>query len=209
MMLRPALYMAALTALGGCVALGGRGSLRAESLGRDPVTLKSPTVAAVYAHGQAPETSFFLSDVSLRALLDDGSVTAQVVHIELLWMPKPGRTPLDPSATNASIRYVLIVGEELGVYGGAGFVLPHGRPGKRRLAVTVKDASLTLLEATPGFVDRLGPTQLTGEFAAQRDDATCRQLRYAVSQRVTNALGRTRMVDQSPIERLLVMLQAQ
>ncbi len=61
--------------------------------------------------------------------------------------------------------------------------------------MTLRDASLTLLDSTEGFRDVLGPTKLTGTFTAVHDPRRCRQLHYAISQIVTNALGRSRFVS--------------
>ncbi len=124
----------------------------------------------------------------------------QVLHIELLWEPKPGATPMDSSATNASIRHIVIAGGEVGVYGGAGFASPRGKPGKPRLTISLRDASLTLLEASAGFTDLLSPARLTGRFTAVHDPRKSRELHYAVSQIVTNALGRSRFVGGGPAE---------
>ena len=60
--------------------------------------------------------------------------------------------------------------------------------------VSLRDASLTLLDSSDGFRDLLGPTQLTGTFTAVHDPRRCRQLHYAISQLVTDALGRSRFV---------------
>jgi hypothetical protein len=179
--------------LAGCAGWGGPGgALQLESLGREAAVLKSSLDVAVYSHGQSPETSFVLTDIPPAALLSDSPADGQLIHIDLLWEPKPGATPLDRTATNAAIRYVVLVGREVGVYGGAGFVRPRGVPGSAaRLTVTVRDSSLRLMHATPGFVDRMGTARLSGSFTAARDDAQARRLRYAASQRVTNALGRS------------------
>ena len=67
-------------------------------------------------------------------------------------------------------------------------------PGEVVFLVGAREASLALQESTPGFVDLLSPSKLTGTFSAQRDDKRARQLYFAVSQLVTNALGRTRYV---------------
>jgi hypothetical protein len=113
----------------------------------------------------------------------------------LLWVPKAGDTPMDPSATNASIRHIIISNGQVGIYGGAGFALPSENPANRdTVTFTLRDASLALQEATPGFVDLLTPSQMTGTFSVTRDDKRARQLYFAASQLVTNAFGRTRFV---------------
>ncbi len=193
------LIMAVVVVITGCAAPPG-GSVQARSLGDRPVVLHSRFVAAFYTHDPTAETSFFLSDVPLEALRAGEVTEGQVLHVELLWEPKPGATPMDSSATNASIRHIVIAGGEVGVYGGAGFASPRGKPGKPRLTISLRDASLTLLEASAGFTDLLSPARLTGRFTAVLDPRKSRELHYAVSQIVTNALGRSRFVGGGPAE---------
>ncbi len=185
----------------------GVGTMEARSLGEEPVALPGDYVEAFYLHDPDSETSFMLSDVPLESLIEGTTTpltppTGQILHLELLWLPKPGATPMDRSATNVSIRYVVMSGGEIGIYGGAGFAAPRGKPGKRRLRMTLRDASLTLLDSTEGFRDVLGPTKLTGTFTAVHDPRRCRQLHYAISQIVTNALGRSRFVSVESDQRL-------
>jgi hypothetical protein len=197
------LAAATLGGIGGCVGPDGVGTLEARSLGEEPLALPGQYVAAFYLHNPDSETSFLLSDVPLESLIEGAMTpptphtppTGQILHLELLWLPKPGATPMDRSATNVSIRYVIMSEGEIGLYGGAGFAAPRGKPGKRRLRMTLRDASLTLLDSSEGFRDVLGPTMLTGTFTAVHDPRRCRQLHYAISQIVTNALGRSRFVS--------------
>jgi hypothetical protein len=180
----------------GCAGGGeSGGALRTESLGSDPVALPADYATVVYAHHPEGDTSFILSDVPVRRLLDGTVTEGQVMHVELLWQPKAGATPMDPSATNASIRHIVISGGELGVYGGAGFAMPRGKPGRDQLTITVRDATLRLLEATEGFADPLGAARVTGTFTAELDPRLTRKLQRAVTQFVTNALGRSRFVQ--------------
>jgi hypothetical protein len=180
---------------GGCAAGRPAGSLTAESLGTEPVVLTREYVVGVYSARNATEISFLLSDVPLELLLSGEAKRANVVHLDLLWLPKPGATPMDSSATDVSIRYVVFADGEVGVYGGAGFALPDGTPGAARLGLVVKDASLTLMESTDGFVDLLSPVRVTGSVSARLNEKRTREMLFAVSQLVTNALGRSFFVD--------------
>lgn len=181
--------------LAGCSGASGRGgSLRSESLGTQPVVLDADFQTVVYSHDPEGDTSFFLSDIPLEDLVATYPSDGQVMHIELLWNPKPGLTPMDSSATNVSIRHVIISGGEVGVYGGAGFALPHGGLGGRKLSVTISDATMRLVESTGGFTDPLTPARITGGFTASLDPLLSRKLHRALSQLVTNAIGRPRHV---------------
>jgi hypothetical protein len=194
-----------LAALAGCSAGGSSGSLLAESLGSSPVVLPRDYVTAFYAEHEATETSFFLADVPIDELLSGEVTRGNVVHLDLLWVPQAGATPMDSSATNVSIRFVVFADGEVGVYGGAGFALPDGKAGATTMGLELRDASLTLLDSTDGFVDLLSPARLTGSVTARLNEQRTRQMRYAVSQLVTNALGHSRFVLGEPDQDLLLL----
>ena len=196
---------ACMSLTGGCVGFGPGGSLSVESRGPDPVVLHGRYVTALYNY-DAPEISFYLSDVPLDDLLEGRIDQGHLVHLNLLWLPLAGQTPVDPSAANVTIRYVVFVDGEVGIYGGAGFALPRGKAGDRSMGVDVGEALVELLDRTDGFVDVLGPARVTGSFTARLDDGQIRQLRHAVNQMVTNALGRTRLVDAEAVGRQLTAI---
>lgn len=191
-----ALAMAsAMTGLTGCSnTFLGTGKLRAESLGPDPIKLDAQCATAVYTEDSDGEASFFLTDMPIEDLLAGRPTEGQVLHIELLWESKPGETPVDRFATNISVRHVVLVDDQVGVYGGAGFART-GRLSKKKVRVALQDSNLRLLESTAGFVDPLSPVRLLGTFTAKRDDLAARKLDRAISQYVTNSLGRTTFVD--------------
>jgi hypothetical protein len=185
--------------LAGCAGPNAAGSLTAQSLGGDPVTLTTQFKAAYFAHDPVAGTSFMLSDVPIDRLLDGSVESGMVMHLELLWMPKPGRTPLEPTATNVSIRLIVVSDGQVGVYGGAGFAMPSGNPAvQRNVSLAIRDASLQLLESTAGFNDLLSPAQLTGSVTTRRNETETRKLNMAASQLVTNAMRQTRFVKSVP-----------
>jgi hypothetical protein len=199
LLLAPGLVM--LAALAGCKAgTATTGALVAESLGTNPVVFPCGYITAFYAHDEATETMFFLTDVPEDELLSGRVTRGSVVHLDLLWSPKPGATPMDRSATNISIRFVVFADGEVGVYGGAGFALPDGDAGGATLSLVLRDATLTLLDSTDGFNDLLSPARLTGRLTARRNERRTQQMRFAVSQLVTNALGHSRFVRGGPIQ---------
>jgi hypothetical protein len=165
-----------------------------RSLSDDPVVLPARLTEAVYWDDPEGSTSFILSDIPVKRLAEGRPRRAQVLHVELLWLPKAGATPMDSTATNASIRYVLFSDDQVGVYGGAGFARPHGAPGDRSIRLAIDDASLTLLDSTPGFRDLLSPGRMTGTIHARLDPGTARRLHLLASQHVTDLLGRSRFI---------------
>ncbi len=178
----------------GCSLGRASATLRAESLGEDPVYLNCDYTHAVYARLGSTETSFYLTDIPLEDLLEGNVTTGMVVHLDLLWQPTAGNTPMDRSATNVSVRYIVFADGEVGIYGGAGFAMPRGKLGKGAMSLSLRDASLTLLDSTAGFVDLLSPARLTGKVTADLDEQRARQMASAMNQIVTNALGYTRLV---------------
>lgn len=174
---------------------GSAGTLRSQSLRTDAVLLPADYSVAVFSNEKIAGTSIMLSDVPIEQVISGEVLNAQIMHIELLWVPKAGETPMDSAATNASIRHIVISNGQVGIYGGAGFARPSENPATSdKVTFTLRDASLALQESTKGFVDLLSPSKLTGTFSAKKDDKLARQLYIATSQLVTNALGRTRYV---------------
>ncbi len=199
-----------LWAWAGCAGPVQHGSLRAQSRGDDPVALEGEYITAFYADGSSVETSFILSDVALDQLLSGQFSQGQMVRVDLLWVPKPGATPMDSSATNVSIQYVIVADGELGVYAGAGFALPEGDASGRSLTVWLRDGSLNLLESTDGFVDLLSPATLTGSFTATHNDQRARQLSAALRRLVNDALRSNARTDgTTPIDRRIARLAEQ
>lgn len=178
----------------GCTNLTGSGALQVESLGANPGLLPGQFSTAVYAENDNNVASFYLCDVPVEDLLRGKLKEGQIVHIELLWIPKPGRTPLDQSAANISVRHVIVTDGEFGVYGGAGFAIPDSKMGSTKVSVSIPEASLTLLESSTGFSDRLGPGRMSGTFTAVLDERLTRRIGLAASQLVTDMLGKPRYV---------------
>jgi len=175
--------------LGGCANGRGSASLEIASLGGARTILPGEFSTAIYGESEQNVASIYLTDAPLDSVLEGDLQRGQIVHIELLWTPRAGRTPVDPSAVNISIRHVIITGGQFGVYGGAGFAEPSDRVGDKTLTLSIPEATLSLLESSSDFVDRLGPAAFTGSITAVRDDRLTRRLAFATNQIVTNMVG--------------------
>ena len=170
------------------------GLIESMSLDNEPVLLQGKFAYGYYTINPSGSTSLLLSDVSLEQWKRGDVRDGQALHVQLLWQPKPGATPLDETATNISISHVIVSSGEIGIYAGGGFAIPRGTPGDDHLSLALRDASIELSDSTSGFQDLLSPARMTGSITASLDDDAALELKYAISQVVTDALGRSRMV---------------
>lgn len=191
---------AAIGGLQGCgtwwtSTFGGDGAeLRLEGLGSTPVTLDGVLPFGAYTSAEADQSMYF-SDVALEDLLRGGVQNGQFLHAQLLWIPLPGRTPVDETAMNVTLRYVVVSDGKVGVYGGGGFAWPAGTPGEGDLTLSIEGSSLSLLAKSEGFTDLLTPARLTGVVTASFDANETRRFRRGISQLVTDGLSTSRWVD--------------
>lgn len=189
---RAVLVIAMLSIATGCESAKPVGTMRAQSLGTEPVAIDANYTTAFYAYGGSVESSFIMSDVPLEILLKSKVSDGHILHMQMLWIPKPGATPMDISATNVSIRYIIISNGEMGLYTGAGFAIPQDKMGSDSITIDLRNANLTLTSSTAGFVDLLSPASLTGDFTATLNDQRTQQLRSALRRIIKSALPRTR-----------------
>ncbi len=192
---RAALAFTAMTLMGisGCGTVGDVGALELTSLGGTTRTLRAEFGTGTYAQ-EAAQSSFVLSNVDLAQLESGTPVYGYILHVNLIWVPKAGRTAVDPTATNTSIRLVVLAGNELGVYGGGGFAWPDGELGEPEFTLELVGSNMSLIACTPGFQDLMSPASLTGTISATLDDAATRRMRRSTSQYVTNATRSVRWV---------------
>ncbi|MCC6319993.1 MAG: hypothetical protein IT438_00975 [Phycisphaerales bacterium] len=170
------------------LALGMSGCLGFRSAGGD-LTFASldsgrvlaPTIAtAIYGRTDANTADLYFSDLPEDRLTDPrdplGGATGSLLHIHYFLNPDAGRTPIDNTACNVTIKHFVFAGGELtgspifGVYGGGGFFFPSGEPGSNVFGGSIEEGTHRLLAATPGFNDLLGPSEVSGKMLATRDD---------------------------------------
>ena len=168
--------------------------MRVESISAKPVHLATDFPTAVCATDPYVEGTIWLTDIPMGNLTSGQVETGQILHIELLWTPRPGYTPIDYEATNISVRYILVSNGEYGIYEGGGFGYPLGTPESSSMVLNIEGVTLQLAESTEGFVDLLSPAELTGTFNGACDVGMAVLIRDATSQLVTDAFGRTMYV---------------
>lgn len=152
------------------------------------------------------------SDDSVTMLLVDGDLAQprQAVLIHMFYLPVAGFTPLDSTATNASVRYVIFSPEDgslVGIYSGAGFMHPKQTPGDEELEISAWDATLTLSDASIGFNDVLGRTKMTGRFIMKNDSAATLDGQRRLNRQVSQRLGYPMVVKARDIHNDQVVVQ--
>ena len=189
-----ALATAAITStvlsLGACNALrGGGGSGGSSTVISDATgtVYKTTLRTRVYTYHDDNTADIYLTDLSDEMLTaffqsdaDWTQISGTIVHIHLFLDPKPGKTPIEPTAANASIRYALISSGQIGIYDGAGFMLPGQKPGEESISGSFLSAPLRLSRATEGFADPLTPAKLDLSFDAQLDDQAAPELQARI-----------------------------
>lgn len=152
----------ALTPTGATLASVDTDAQLSPSLRYRAYTATGDNTADVYLTDLSPE--------EIATLLDEAGglaqIRGQILHIHMFLEPRPGRTPIEPTAVNATVRYAVLANGELGVYAGAGFLLPASSPGAGVFAGDVIQTSLRLNRATDRFRDLLGPSELRASFSA-------------------------------------------
>ena len=183
----------AVLALAGCAIEPG-GMVEAVGSGDTAARLPSAFTTGTFSTEPAATTVVF-SDIPYEELATGTAKDGRFLHIEVLWRPRAGKTPIETSSTNLSIRFVVVSNGEVGVYVGGGFAwIKGGRDGEDAISLDIIGSSISLIDKTPGFVDLLSPASLLGELGALRNSENARATRRAASQFVTNRLGRVRWV---------------
>lgn len=133
---------------------------------------------------------------SLHVMLIAGDPVSptRAMHVRMFWWPRAGRTPIDERAANVIVRYVVFEGEAVGVYGGAGFLLPHSKPGAANFRASLRDAALRLADATDGYEDAIGLAVASGSITARRDSIETKRLLRQLELQLHERLGYPRFV---------------
>lgn len=168
----PAFALALLWA-GGCA---GDNQVTLESTDRS-ASLEARFPTAVYTGAGPTGADIVLTDLTLDELdpaTDAAELSGRIVRITMMMRPKPGATPIDPTAANATVQYLILSRGMIGLYSGGAFVnpgKPWGRWGSEVMAGKIRGGTLRLTASTAQFVDRLGPARMEAQFEAQPDDA--------------------------------------
>tara|TARA_R110000868_G_scaffold226872_1_gene479642 strand:+ start:149240 stop:149860 length:621 start_codon:yes stop_codon:yes gene_type:complete len=168
----------------GCSTIGFGGSA-GSSTTRDTAGLEFsaqyPTRA--YHYDDKNTADVYLTDLSddeLSAFFtqsgDWSQITGTIAQVHLFLNPKPGRTPIEPTAASTAIRWIVITQGEIGVYDGAGFMLPGGKVTKGSISGSIRNAPLRLTRKTPGFSDPLITPEIDIKFGTKHDKQSADEL---------------------------------
>lgn len=153
---------------------GGSGSITSQERGVT-LDLDLPNRAAIVADENTADV--YLTDLSDETLdlLARGEagreVSGTLVHVHIFLNPKPGKTPIESTAASATIRTVILARGQIGVYDGAGFMLPGRSLKKGSASGSVSNAQTRLTRSTGGFEDLLGAASLDLTFGTRGDEA--------------------------------------
>lgn len=182
--------------VGGVVlAMGFWGSSGCAGYANGHLTLKSQIHPETVLAGGFTSSIYSLDDANnLTLLLLDGTIEdpAQAVVIRMFWKPRAGRTPIDPTATNATVLYTIFAGDnrrEVGIYSGAGFVYPLDQAGQETFSIDVWHATLRLTDRSHAFRDLLRGAILEGHLTATRDDVAVERALKCLRILVTERMG--------------------
>ncbi len=117
--------------------------------------------------------------------------TGHLIAIHLFIVPKAGKTPIAYTAADMTITHIILADGAVGVYRGAGFLLPSGSPGGTTFGGKTSQATLRPMSATSGFNDLLNWNEARGHVSAMRDEETAR----ALDARIATVLLRTDLVE--------------
>ncbi len=178
--------------LSGCSRLMHTSGVRLESFENGSV-LVPRVVSSGYTATDRSTADLYLSDIPLGDLnraesFDD--LVGTIVRIRMFVAPKPGKTPIEPTASTATIQAAVLSRGEIGLYGGGAFMLPSGKPGDRTFGGSVRGGSVRLLSSTPGFADLLGASRFTAGISIPHDEAAAAILSHVFEQAARTARGR-------------------
>ncbi|MBC8309874.1 MAG: hypothetical protein ISR75_06625 [Phycisphaerales bacterium] len=176
------LYLLLFTSLAGCSSAGflssGGSTVEVHSMGLDRVILEANCATIVCTEGFANEGDVWMTDIPIDQLKSGEFTDGQIIHLQVLWTPAAGKTPLSSTSTNLAIQYTIISNGNIGVYGGGGFCWKSGTP-ETGMVLNIEDATLAIQYESDGFSDLLTPATMSGRVQSISDQDTARQIANA------------------------------
>ena len=167
--------------IAGCSTGGGflsNRSLEIHSMGLKRVVLRPNCTTIVCTKGFANEGDVWMTDIPLERIESGEIMNGQIIHLQVLWTPVAGKTPLASTSTNLSIELIIISDGHIGIYGGGGYCWMNGNP-KDGMQLYIEDATIAIQEQGAGFSDLLTPATMGGRVRSEPDHVTARQIANA------------------------------
>lgn len=136
-----------------------------------------------YMSSDINTADFFLSDLPADAFADGADLSrfsGSLIQIHMFLAPKAGSTPIEFSATSATVRQIVFAQGQMGMYSGGGFLLPRGTAGDRTFGGKIRSASMRLTARTPGFADKLGPAEFASGLSVPKDVSRAKRMSLLV-----------------------------
>ncbi len=155
-------------------------------------TLTPRLTTRAYSYADENTVDIYLSDLTPEELgvpFDAESPNrpvGQIVHIHMFIRPSPGKTPIEPQASNCSIRHLILAPGATGLYGGGGFLLPSSSASSGKFGGSISAGTLRLQAASRTFHDALGPTGVRASFKVKEN----RELALTMARRLEEATPR-------------------
>lgn len=146
-------------------------------------TLSTDLSTRVFAALDRNTADFYLTDLSTQDLekQDLTTLSGSLIHVHVFVKPKPGETPIADEACSFTVRQFVFTNGQVGIYSGGGFLTLSSDLAERTSGGRFRGATLRLTHHTSAFTDRLGPSEMSGSFAARRDDHTASKLAKLVA----------------------------
>ena len=155
-------------------------SLEIHSMGLDRKVLRANCTTIVCTEGFANEGDIWMTDIPMDQIISGDFQTGQIIHLQLLWKPVAGKTPLVSTSTNLTIKYYIISNGAVGIYGGGGFCWPSGDL-DNGLSLFIEDANLSIESTNANFIDLLSPASMSGRVTSVPESITARQIKNAAA----------------------------
>ena len=165
--------------------LGQSRPLQVHSLGPEQNLLDCSCPIAASIPSASSEGELWLTNIPLDLLESGNFESGQIIRLQVRWIPTPGKTPLASTSTNVTIKQIIIAGDEVGVYVGAGFGWPTGSP-ENGMSISMEDATIELQSSTDRFDNLLKPAATMNGFIHAPADATLARKISACAARYTN-----------------------
>ena len=155
-------------------------------------TLSPSLTTRAYSYADENTVDIYLSDLTPEELgvpMDQDPAkrsVGQIVHIHMFIRPSPGKTPIEPQASNCSIRHLILAPGATGLYGGGGFLLPSGSASSGTFGGSISAGTLRLQAASPHFHDAIGPSGVRASFKVKEN----RELALTMARRLEEATPR-------------------